>query len=362
MVLRRGPLESGLLNHSFWRSKRVFLTGHTGFKGSWLSLWLNRLGAQVTGLGLAPEPGPSLFEQAGVGVAVDSVMGDVRDPDVVNEAIARAEPEVVFHMAAQSLVRRSYIDPVTTYETNVLGTAHLLEAVRGIDNIRVVVVTSDKCYENVGTLRPYREDDPLGGRDPYSSSKACAEHLTASYRNSFFGGRCLATARAGNVIGGCDWAEDRLIPDLARAAMERRPAVLRNPDSVRPWQHVLDCLSGYLTLAEALEGSETASAWNFGPEPDGTRSVGWMADAFAEHWPGGVEWTTQPDEFLSEARLLQLDSSKARSRLGWQPRLTLEEAVAWTVRVYEVSNDEQQLRQVIEKQLDHYMSSAEGRA
>lgn len=360
MVVRRGPLESGPLNRSFWRSKRVLLTGHTGFKGSWLSLWLNRLEAEVTGLGLEPEAAPSLFEQAGVGGSMHSMVGDVRDPDVVKEAIARAEPEVVFHLAAQSLVRRSYTDPVTTYDTNVLGTAHLLEAVRGIDDVRVVVVTSDKCYENVGTLRPYREDDPLGGRDPYSSSKACTELLAASYRSSFFEGRCIATARAGNVIGGCDWAEDRLVPDLARAALEQRAAVLRNPDSVRPWQHVLDCLSGYLALAEGLEKAESASAWNFGPDPDGTRSVGWMADAFAEHWPGGIEWTIEPDKGLPEARLLQLDSSKARSGLGWQPRLTLEEAVAWTARVYKASNDEQELRQVIGEQLDHY-TSGDGR-
>ena len=292
---------------AFWHDRRVLVTGHTGFKGAWLSLWLSRLGARVTGLALAPETSPSLFTLAGLAERVDSRLGDIRSRAIVDAVVAESRPEVVFHLAAQALVRRSYADPVATYETNVMGTAHVLEAARRADGLRaVVVVTSDKCYENREWWWPYREDDALGGYDPYSSSKGCAELVTAAWRRSYFGGPAspagVASARAGNVIGGGDWAEDRLVPDCMRAFGTSTPVVIRRPAAVRPWQHVLEPLAGYLLLAERLaEGPGFAEAWNFGPSVDDARPVSWVVDRLVRFWGGDARWAHDGSEQPHEA-------------------------------------------------------------
>jgi CDP-glucose 4,6-dehydratase len=296
----------------FWHGRRVFVTGHTGFKGSWLVTWLVRLGAQVTGYALPDN--------------------DVRDLDALRAVLADSGAEVVFHLAAQSLVRESYADPVTTYATNVMGTVHLLEAVRAAKHVRaVVVVTSDKCYDNREWLWPYRENEPLGGRDPYSSSKACQEIVASAYRNSF-GGAAIATARAGNVIGGGDSAKDRLVPDLMRAFSRGENAVIRNPSAIRPWQHVLEPLHGYLMLAEAILDREGfADAWNFGPYEHDVRPVRAIADALAARWGEGARWQQDAAVHPHEAMTLKLDSTRARTLLNWTPRLSLDVALDWIV-------------------------------
>jgi CDP-glucose 4,6-dehydratase len=325
----------------FWRGRRVLVTGHTGFKGAWLALWLQDLGAEVTGFGAPPPSEPCLFAAASVADGLrEHLEGDVRDPDAVDAAVRAAGAEVVFHMAAQALVRRGLRDPVTTYAVNVMGTAHVLDAVRRLgDDVRAVVsVTSDKCYANREWEWPYREDEPLGGKDPYSSSKACQELVTAAYRDSLLAGHGVrvATARAGNVIGGGDWAEDRLVPDLVRAAAAGRPLVVRAPDAVRPWQHVLSPLSGYLALAERLAGDDGdayATAFNFGPAADGARPVRWVVERLVEDWPAPVEveWGAgAPDE----AGVLRVDSSRARARLGWTPGWDLAAALKATAGWY----------------------------
>ncbi len=326
---------------AFWSGRRVLVTGHTGFKGSWLTILLRSLGAHVTGFSLPAPTDPSLFALAGLGDVQGSVFGDVRDPAAVARIVAETRPEVVFHLAAQSLVRRSFQDPVETYSTNVMGTLYLLEAVRNVPDVgAVVVVTSDKCYDNREWPYPYREIDPLGGADMYSSSKGCAELLVDSYRRSFFGtasqSTAVATARAGNVIGGGDFAEDRLIPDLIRSAGGGRVAKVRNPAAVRPWQHVLDALHGYLLLAERLHvaGSEYAEAWNFGPAAESCRRVGEVADAVVGLWPAGPSWEVDGSAHPKESQLLSLDSSKARDRLGWRPRWSADEAIERTVSWY----------------------------
>ena len=314
---------------SFWQGRRVLVTGHTGFKGSWLTLWLARLGAQVTGVANGVPTEPALFELARVGDDAQTIEADVREPDAVQNALAKARPEVVFHMAAQPLVRLSYERPVETYAVNVMGTAHVLEAARGAEDLRaVVVVTSDKCYENRESERPYREDEPLGGRDPYSSSKACAELVTAAYRESFGSdGPAIASARAGNVIGGGDWSPDRLVPDVMAAAVEGRAVRIRNPDAVRPWQHVLNPLSGYLALAERLAGSrDYAEAWNFGPSEEDSRPVRELVEGLASAWGEGLRWEADEGPNPHEAGVLKVDSTKARSRLGWEPAWGLDDA------------------------------------
>jgi CDP-glucose 4,6-dehydratase len=326
-----------------WNGRSVFVTGHTGFKGSWLCLLLEEMGARVTGYALPPPTDPSLFDTAKIGDSVNSVIGDVRDYDAVLAAMRGAAPDVVFHLAAQPLVRYSYENPIETYGTNVMGTVHVLEAVRRLGTVKAVVaVTSDKCYENREWIYPYREIDPMGGHDPYSSSKGCAELVAAAYRASYFApekladhGTALATVRAGNVIGGGDWALDRLIPDLVRAFEAGEAPVIRSPGSVRPWQHVLEALAGYLEIAERLLRGEArfADAWNFGPADEDAQPVAWIADRMAKAW--GVEsgWRDWQGEIPHEAGLLKLDCSKARAELGWRPALTLEEAletiVAW---------------------------------
>lgn len=325
-----------VLNAVFWNGRRVFITGHTGFKGSWLSLWLQALGAKITGYALAPDP-DGLFERAQVATGMQSIIADIRDVDGLDTALKNCRPEVVIHMAAQALVRASYAEPLATFATNIMGTANLLEAVRRCPGIRAVInVTSDKCYENREWLWGYRENEPLGGHDPYSASKACAEIVGAAMRASFFAphdhakhGIAIASVRAGNVIGGGDTASDRLIPDMVRAFSAGKPVILRNPSAVRPWQHVLEPLAGYLLLAEKLyaDGPKYAEAWNFGPRDEDMWPVGRIAEAMADRWGNGASWqhdtTTQPHE----AQLLRLDCSKARFRLGWKPRWPLDTAL-----------------------------------
>jgi CDP-glucose 4,6-dehydratase len=331
----------------FWQGKRVLLTGHTGFKGSWLSLWLTQLGAKVTGFALPPPTKPSLFELARVHRQLHSVIADIRDAGAIRQAVQDAQPEIIFHLAAQPLVRQSYLDPVETYTTNVLGLVHLLEAVRASDSARALVnVTSDKCYDNREWLWGYREDEPLGGHDPYSSSKACAELVTAAYRNSFFNRRdrpvFVATARAGNVIGGGDWARDRLLPDILNALVAGTPVRIRHPDAIRPWQHVLEPLRGYLMLAEQLyrEGAAYARAWNFGPADEDARPVRWIVERIAAKWPDKIQWEidlpadSPANPQAPEAQFLKLDCSLARARLGWKPRWNLDTALVQSLAWY----------------------------
>ncbi len=325
-------MESLGVDPEFWHGRRVLLTGHTGFKGSWLALWLERLGAEVVGLSMGVPTNPSLFELARVGEGVSSIEADIRDAEAVKRAVADARPEIVIHMAAQSLVRRSFAQPVETYATNVMGTVHVLDAACRSDGVRVVVnVTTDKCYENREWVWGYREHEPMGGYDPYSSSKGCAELVTAAFRRSYARGEAgpaIASARAGNVIGGGDWAEDRLVPDLMRAALEGRPALVRSPDAIRPWQHVLNPLSGYLILAQALWGSrEHAEGWNFGPEDGDARAVQWMIERLGEAWGEPIAWRQEDGETPHEAHYLKLDSSKARALLGWSPTWALGDAL-----------------------------------
>lgn len=326
------------MNPAFWQDRRVFLTGHTGFKGSWLALWLGASGAQTVGYSNGIPTEPSLYECASVEDTLTSVWGDVRDRERVTAALAAHEPDVVLHLAAQSLVRRSFADPVETFATNVLGTVNVLEAVRQVQSVRsLVIVTTDKVYES-RSLRRHTEDDRLGGDDPYSSSKACAELVVEAYRRSFFGDRgaaAIATARAGNVIGGGDWAEDRLIPDVVAALRAERPVVLRYPDAVRPWQHVLDPLAGYLLLAERLHADRRyARSWNFGPEEARPRSVAWVVRRFAEEWGAAVSIAGPDTPQPPEAPSLELDPGLARAELGWQPRWNLEQALRATAEWY----------------------------
>jgi CDP-glucose 4,6-dehydratase len=333
-----------MLNHSFWKGRKVFLTGHTGFKGSWLSLWLHALEADVTGYALDPPTQPNLFEQADVARAVRSIHGDIRNFNALLSALDECRPEVVIHMAAQSVVRRGYEDPIETYSSNVMGTVHLLEALRRLGRpCAVVNVTSDKCYENREWVWGYRENDSMGGRDPYSNSKGCAELVTAAYRESFFSETsakgpiiALASARAGNAIGGGDWTSDQLIPDLMRAFLAGRSCFIRNPSAIRPWQFVLEPLRGYLMLAEQLveKGRQFASGWNFGPAESDATPVSRIADELAGLWGGGASWTQDPAFHSHEAHFLKLETSKASDRLKWHPALPLCQAMQWIVEWY----------------------------
>lgn len=324
-----------MVTPDFWARKRVFLTGHTGFKGSWLALWLQSLGADVTGYALAPATTPSLFDLAQVGMGMSSIIADIRDTDSLGAAVRTARPQIVLHLAAQALVSDGYRDPLGTFSTNVQGTANLLDTLREESGVEaVVVVTSDKCYDNREWPWPYRESDPLGGHDPYSASKACAELVTASYRKSFLAGQgiAVATARAGNVFGGGDWSPNRLIPDLLAAFAGRTPAIVRRPGAVRPWQHVLEPLQGYLMLAERIAREpDLAGAWNFGPCESDCLTVGDIATRLAATWGEGTSWHTESSTFPHEASTLRLDSSKAREYLGWRPGLSIDAALASTV-------------------------------
>lgn len=334
-----------MVNEQFWAGKKVLITGHTGFKGSWLGLWLTQLGARVTGYALQPPTEPSLFELGKINTMVNSLLGDVRDLDTLIKIFDQVKPEIVIHLAAQPLVRDSYKNPVETYAINVMGTVNVLEAIRQCDSVRAVVnVTTDKCYENKEWLWGYRETEPLGGYDPYSNSKACSELVTAAYRNSFFNpqdyqvhGVAVASARAGNVIGGGDWATDRLIPDFFRAVAQQETVVIRNPSAIRPWQHVLEPLHGYLLLAEKLytEGPAYAEAWNFGPAETDAKTVGWIINKLCKEWgPGAACAVDKTGNQPHEATYLKLDSSKARLRLGWKPRWNIEQALQKIIEWY----------------------------
>lgn len=350
----------------FWHGRKVFLTGHTGFKGSWLSLWLKRLGAEVTGYALPPSTVPSLFVLAGVEKDMHSVMADVRDAKKLEWELSSSGAEIVIHMAAQPLVRHSYADPVQTYATNVMGTVHLCEAVRRSPKVRAVLnVTSDKCYENKERADGYREGEPLGGNDPYSSSKACSELICAAYRYSYFsktssgsGQVALATVRAGNVIGGGDWAPDRLVPDVLAAFEAGHPARIRNPGASRPWQHVLEALGAYLSLCERLceQGDEFAQAWNIGPRESDAWPVGQLVDRLAQMWGGSAKWECDKTPHPHEAKRLQLDTAKARNRLGWRPLLDVESSLVWTVEWEKARLAGADMREYTHQQIDLYQS------
>jgi len=352
-------------DRSFWHGRRVFLTGHTGFKGSWLSLWLDALGADITGYALDPPTQPSLFEQAQVAGSVRSIRADIRDFPRLKAAVAEWRPEVVIHMAAQSVVRRGYEDPIETYSSNVMGTVHVLEALRQLKQPCVVVnVTSDKCYANREWVWGYRENEPMGGRDPYSNSKGCAELVTAAYRESFFPpasldshGVAVASARAGNAIGGGDWTSDQLIPDLMRAFVSGRPCLIRNPSAIRPWQFVLEPLRGYLMLAERLteDAPRFASAWNFGPaDMDATKPVSWIADKLARSWGNHTSWSHDAAMHPEEAHSLKLDASKAKACLDWHPMLPLCPALEWIVEWYRAFQTGADLRSITRMQIERY--------
>jgi CDP-glucose 4,6-dehydratase len=352
-----------VVDRSFWRGRRVLVTGHTGFKGSWLTLWLQRMGARVTGLADGALPSPSLYREARAHEGLDEIWSDIRDFSAVQRAIADSRAEVVFHLAAQALVRRSFREPRETYEVNVLGTVNVLEAIRQADSVAAVVnVTSDKCYDNREQGRPFVEDDPKGGHDPYSSSKGCAELVADAYVRSYFGagdgGPRLGSARAGNVIGGGDWGEDRLIPDVMRAAAAGSVMRIRNPHAVRPWQHVLNPLSGYVRLAEALvEDASAVGGWNFGPPLEDARPVSWVTDRLAELWPGELRWHVDPGPHPHEAQYLALDSTKARTRLGWKPVCGLADALEATIAWYTALRADRDMRRATLEQLDALVMS-----
>lgn len=353
-----------MLDRSFWHGRRVFVTGHTGFKGGWLCLWLDTLGADVTGYALDPPTSPSLFEQAGVASGIRSIRGDVRDFNRLRESLEESRPSVVIHMAAQSVVRRGYEDPVDTYSTNVMGTVHLLEALRNLRRpCAVVNVTSDKCYENREWAWGYREIEPMGGRDPYSNSKGCAELVTSAYRDSFFPvdsvaehGVALASARAGNAVGGGDWTANQLIPDLIRAFIARRPCEIRQPGAIRPWQFVLEPLRGYLMLAERLAGDAPrfASGWNFGPADSDAWPVSSIADELGRLWGPDGAWKCDGSAHPHEAHFLKLDASKAKASLKWHPALPLREALAWIADWYHAYQAGGDLRRLTLTQIDRY--------
>lgn len=353
------------MNYSFWKNKTVLLTGHTGFKGAWLSLWLTQMGAKVHGLALDPPSQPNLFTLAQVGekLASDKRL-DLRNNEALAHWVHQVQPEIVFHLAAQSLVHYSYRFPIETYAVNVMGTAHLLEALRSCSSTRaVVVVTSDKCYENQERILPYAESDPLGGYDPYSSSKACAELLTSAYRRSFFSAKeslHLASARAGNVIGGGDWAADRLIPDCIRAKVTQNPLSLRCPQAIRPWQHVLESLQGYLMLAEKLfgpDGAQFAQSWNFGPEASDLDSVGEVAKKICDALAVPIQMPKEAQPW-HEASLLRLDSAHAKKRLNWHPRWNLHRALNETLAWYEAWLKGQKMQEVTHSQIERYEQMA----
>lgn len=356
-------METLVNEDSFWKNRRVLITGQSGFKGAWLSLWLESLGAQVSGYSLAPPSQPNLFDSAEVARGTVAINGDLRDLAALKTALNNHQPEVIFHLAAQALVRRSYNDPVETFETNVQGTVHLLEAARQAESVKaIVVVTSDKCYENKEWPWAYRENDPMGGHDPYSASKGCAELVVAAYRRSFLAeaGILVASVRAGNVIGGGDWGEDRLVPDAVQAFARNETLQLRNPGAYRPWQHVLEPLRGYLMLARRLiEGDETcARALNFGPNAADARSVGHLVNTLSRLWGGNSDWSYCEDHSKHEANMLRLDNSLAQNLLGWHPSLTLDEALAWTVEWYQAhASGNSDMRDLCLQQIRRYQAA-----
>jgi CDP-glucose 4,6-dehydratase len=357
------------VDRSFWRGRRVFLTGHTGFKGSWLSLWLKALGADVTGYSLDPPTEPSLFQQAQVEGAVRSIHGDIRDYPQLSCAMRECAPEIVLHMAAQSVVHRGYEDPIENYSSNVMGTVHVLESVRQLKHpCAVVNVTSDKCYQNHEWIWGYRENERMGGRDPYSNSKACAELITTAYQKSFFPpesiaehGVAVASARAGNAIGGGDWTSHQLIPDLMRSFLVDRPCLIRNPSAYRPWQFVLEPLRGYLLLAEQLteNGADFISGWNFGPVDADAKPVSWIADELKRLWGGHASWNLDAGSHPKEAFALKLDASKAGAYLNWRPVLPLTQALLWIVEWYQAFQSGADLHELTLKQIEKYEIAAQ---
>lgn len=353
----------GLVGAGFWRGKKVLITGQTGFKGGWLSAWLYLLGARVVGYALPPPTNPSFHDAMNLGSLIKSRIGDIRDLEGLSATFRESEPEIVFHLAAQPLVLASYADPLETYGTNVMGTAHVLDCARKTKTVRaIVVVTTDKCYENRGWVWGYREDDRLGGDDPYSNSKACTELVSHSYRYAFFkdqAGPRLATVRAGNVIGGGDFGLYRIVPDLVRAAFAGEPIKLRYPEAVRPWQFVLDPLRGYIEVAQRLSNSDagSASAWNFGPELDAAGTVSRIVEEFQDRWGNPIEVLTESGPKQPEAEVLRLDSSKARLKLGWRPRLEFSEMMEWTVEWYRTFKDNpHSVRETTFGQIDRFMA------
>jgi CDP-glucose 4,6-dehydratase len=356
------------VNPDFWRGKRVFLTGHTGFKGSWLSLWLQSMHAELHGLALAPPTTPNLFTVAQVSSGMaSSAIGDIRDLTTVQNAMQALQPDIVIHMAAQPLVRLSYVEPVETYATNVMGTVHVLESARSTPSVKaILVVTTDKCYENKEWAWGYRENEPMGGHDPYSNSKGCSELVTSAYRRSFFQekGIALASARAGNVIGGGDWAAGRLVPDILRAFQNNQPVVIRNPHATRPWQHVLEPLSGYLSLAERLytDGQAFAEGWNFGPKDDDAKPVQWIVEHMVNSWGNGSSWQHDTGTHSHEANYLKLDISKAKARLGWQPRWPLASALGHITTWHQawLANDD--MKKLCLAQIQHYSLTMQSEA
>jgi CDP-glucose 4,6-dehydratase len=354
------------LNETFWKDKRVLITGHTGFKGSWLSLWLIRLGARVIGYSLPPPTVPCLFEIAAIQRQMRTITGDIRDLKHVTSVMETARPQIVFHMAAQALVRQSYEQPVETYETNVMGTIHLLEAVRRTDSVRALIcITSDKCYENKEWLRGYRESDPMGGHDPYSSSKGCAELVISAFRRSFFSDRtngnrktAIASTRAGNVIGGGDWGKDRLIPDMLQALSTGNLLRLRNPHATRPWQHVLDPLAGYMRLAEKMVANDAndrfSKAWNFGPGDNSCQPVSWLVEQVNRLSGGKLNWQVDDREGPKEAHFLKLDCSQAQNELGWSPKLNISTALEWVMEWHALYRKNKNMREVTEDQISRY--------
>ena len=356
-----------MIDKIFWQGKKVFITGHSGFKGSWLCLWLNSLGAEVTGYALQPPTQPSLFELCSVDEQVTSVIGDVRNSEALTKAIVKAQPDIVIHMAAQALVRDSYKNPADTYAINVMGTVNLFEAVRVCKNVKAVVnVTTDKCYENKEWPWGYRENEPMGGYDPYSNSKACSELVTASYRSSFFNpnnyanhGMGIATARAGNVIGGGDWAADRLIPDCINALLANEKVMIRNPQAIRPWQHVLEPLSGYLLLAQRLyeNGALFAEGWNFGPSDSDARSVEWIAEKMCTAWSSDAAYIVDKGIYPHEAHYLKLDCSKAKEKLKWHPKWNLEQALQKVIEWVHEYREKADMYDICLKQISEYEKS-----
>ena len=351
------------INPLFWKGKKVFVTGHTGFKGSWLCMFLHQLEAEVHGYALEPPTQPSLYKLCNLDEWVHSTIADIRDLPTLQAALHKASPDIVIHMAAQPLVRQSYADPVETYTINIVGTINLLEAIRKTPSVKAVVnVTTDKCYENKEWHWGYREDEPLGGYDPYSSSKACSEIVTAAYRRSFFSDKekpnvAIATARAGNVIGGGDWATDRLIPDFIRAILQHETVIIRNPQSIRPWQHVLEPLSGYLLLAEKLfrEGNNFASSWNFGPEDQDARTVEWIVQYLCNLWGKDANYKISTAPQPHEATYLKLDCSKAKALLGWYPQWKLEKTLKSITDFYQAYAQQADLRQICLDQVKEYL-------
>lgn len=363
-----GNAKTGSVDPIFWNGKRVFLTGHTGFKGSWLSIWLSSMGAKVTGYALTPNTTPNLFESIKANSDLEqSHIADIRDLDKLQRAMAKAQPDILFHFAAQPLVRYSYTNPVDTYATNVMGTVNVLESIRKIDSVRsVVIVTTDKCYENKEWAWGYRENEAMGGYDPYSSSKGCAELVTSAYRQSYFPPEkfshhrvSIASARAGNVIGGGDWSEDRLIPDAIKAFESKKVLMIRNPLAIRPWQHVLEPLSGYLTLAQALfqEGPKYNGGWNFGPRDEDARPVQEVINLLIEKWGAGANWEQDRSEFAHEAHSLKLDCSKARQYLRWTPKWGLEQAIENIVQWHNAYRTHSNLREISLQQISSHQNS-----